>query len=619
MPRFSCRQAIVTAIMLASATLLSCQAANAQEATRITAPQLFPEKTLAYVRVDDVAKLREDLARSSIGKLGKDPNLEPIFSEFYGSLVNSTANMQEAIGLNLDELLSIPRGEFALALLPSDQSSGRVERNGKEGRESVSVQLNAPALAMLLDAGDEISSVQVMLKRIEESLPADMEQSEKNVDSLTLHRYQNVNRQDQRFAYFIDKGVMIACSDPDYLEQLASVWLGTAGEWSSLADNRRFTSILSRCVGTQGERPQVSFYVDPLAIVRQFSPKTATSTAVIAMLPAFGLDGIQALGGSWIVAPPDFDSIAHFHALLSSPRRSILGLLRPKSGSTSPEKWVPDTIASYSTLNWDTASTLTAVEQLYNQFRGEDALNTEVFARVNGQLKIDLRKDVIENLEGRLTMLQGFVRPVTINSGSNVYAIRMKNIDYIKNNVLPKVLEVVAGRSEVTEERIGKLTFSSFKPGRGANPQADRPIRQPEICVGTIDDYLVFADSRYMMQQVADCLNGNASRLLDALEFQLISDRIAAQLQNKECSAISYSRPEESLQLFYELARDPKNRERLRQVADSNGFFKALLAALEKRELPPFSVISKYLAPGGGFLLDEETGLHYMSFSLRRE
>ncbi len=606
--------------VLAITCLLFCTTfLNAQEAPRITAPQLFPEKTLAYVRVDNVAKLREDLARSSLGKLGKDPNLEPIFAEFYGSLVNSTASMQEAIGLNLDELLSIPRGEFAMALLPSEMSSGKVERNRTDEGETFNVQLEAPAVVMLLDAGDEISSVQVMLNRIEQSLSSDMEHTEKKVDRLTLHRYENPNRQRERFAYFIDQGVMIACSDTDYLEQLASVWLGSASDWSSLADNRRFTSILSRCVGTQGERPQVSFYADPMAMVRQFSPKTATATTVIAMLPAFGLDGIQAVGGSWIVAPPDFDSIAHFHALLSSPRRSVLGLVRPKSGSTTPEKWVPDTVASYSTINWDTASTLTAVEQLYNQFRGEDALDLEVFARVNERLKIDLRKDVIENLEGRLTMVQGFVRPVTINSGSNVYAIRMKNIEYIKNNVLPKLMEVVAGRSEVTEDRIGKLTFNSFKPGRSPNPDADNPIRRPEICIGAIDDYVVIADSRYMMQQIADGLNGNASRLVDALEFQLISDRIAAQLQNKECSAISYSRPEESLQLFYELARDPKNRERLRQVSDRNGFFKALLTALEKRELPPFSVIAKYLAPAGGFLIDEETGLHYMSFSLRRE
>ena len=116
-------------VLAITCLLLSTTFLNAQEAPRITAPQLFPEKTLAYVRVDDVAKLREDLARSSLGKLGKDPNLEPIFAEFYGSLVNSTASMQEAIGLNLDELLSIPRGEVAMALLPSEMSSVKVERN----------------------------------------------------------------------------------------------------------------------------------------------------------------------------------------------------------------------------------------------------------------------------------------------------------------------------------------------------------------------------------------------------------------------------------------------------------------------------------------------------------
>ncbi len=190
--------------------------------------------------------------------------------------------------------------------------------------------------------------------------------SEKTIDRLTLHRYQNPNREQERFAYLIDEGVMIASSDPNYLEQLAAVWLGKAGDWSSLADNKRFTSILSRCVGTQGERPQLSFFADPMAMVRQFAPKTAAATTTLAMLPAFGLDGIQGVGGSWIVAPPDFDSISHFHVLLGSPRRSILGLLRPKSGSTTPENWVPETTASYSTINWDIASTVKAIEQLHN-------------------------------------------------------------------------------------------------------------------------------------------------------------------------------------------------------------------------------------------------------------
>ncbi len=214
--------------------------------------------------------------------------------------------------------------------------------------------------------------------------------------------------------------------------------------------------------------------------------------------------------------------------------------------------------------------------------------------------------------------MQGFVRPVRVNSGSNVYALRLKNPEAFKTNVLPKLMAQVESRTEVMDKTFGKLQVQVFEPGRGQR-EIDAPIRQPEICVTMIDDYVVLADSEYMMRQIADVLNGTTGALKESLDYQMISDRITAQLQDKECSAISFARPEESLQLFYELARDPKNRERLQQVSDNNGFFKALLTTLDKHELPPFSVIAKYLAPGGGFLVEEETGLHYMSFSLRRE
>ena len=74
-------------LMLAAIGLVSLPSMlPAQETTRLTAPQLFPEKTLAYVRIDNVKKLREDLGRSTLGKIGNDEQLKPIFSEFYGSL-----------------------------------------------------------------------------------------------------------------------------------------------------------------------------------------------------------------------------------------------------------------------------------------------------------------------------------------------------------------------------------------------------------------------------------------------------------------------------------------------------------------------------------------------------
>lgn len=588
----------------------------AAPATKLSAPALFPEKTLAYLRIDNVKELREALSRSSMGKLAKDEQIRPILAEFYGSLVNSSDAMREFTGLNLDEMLAIPTGELAIALLPSDQTQGRARAKSDEEQNEVRVEVSRPSVAIMMDAGEEISGVQVILDRMRGSIDERMVHSEQQLGSLTLHRFANPERARDQFGYFIDQGVFVGCSNLTGLERLATRWSGAQVDWPSLADNRRFTSIMGRCVGAQGERPHVSFFADPLSLGRNLSPRNASSTMVFAMLPALGLDDIQGVGGSWIVAPPDFDSISHFHVLLGSPRRAILALIRPKTGSTMPEDWVPASVASYMTINWDAASTLQGIEQLYNQFRGPDAMQTEVYIRVSNRLQLDFKKDILDSLEGRFTMIQGFTRPVRINSGSNVYAIRLRNPEYFKKTVLPKLMELLQRRQEVKTENFGRLQVQVFEPGGNAESTT---LRRPEICVTLLDDYLIIADSRFMMTEITSNLESPEDRLSQALDFQMISDRIKAQLQDKEFSALSYARPEESLQMFYELAKDTSNRDRLRQISANNGFFKALLAALDNHKLPEFSVIAKYLAPAGGFLVEEETGLHYMSFGLRRE
>ena len=587
-----------------------------EEAERLTAPRLFPENTLAYVRINDITQLKEDLGKSSIGKLSNDDQLRPILSEFYGSLVQNVDVIEDRIGLNLDELLSIPSGEFAFALLPNDYGRMNVESRGEGNSRTVSARVDSPGFAVLLDAGKEIAGVQIMLDRFKEAAQ-NMTYETSQVGKLVVHRYRNPERSRQQFAYFIDDGVIVASNITTYLEKLAMIWTGELSGEKSLADNKKFTSIMSRSVGTSGERPQVSFFADPLAIVRQFAPQNTGTSMAMAMLAPLGLDGFEAMGGSWIVAPPDFDSISHFHISLKSPRRAVLSLLRPKSGSTTPESWIPDTVASYSTINWDLAATVQGIERLYNQFRGPEALDKEIFAQVNNELEIDFREDVLNNLEGRITIVQGFVRPIKINSGSNVYAIKLRNADAFKEKVISKVLDRIGKDTNVRKERFGKLRVNAIDVGGRRN--LPDTIRSVTICQTIIDDYLVIADSEYMLRQIADCLNGSKETLSESLEYQLISDRISAQLQDRECSAISFARPEETLQLFYELARDPENKDRVKQFADNNPFFKSLYTAMDKHELPPFSVIAKYLAPGGGFLVDEETGLHYMSFSLRRE
>ncbi len=309
----------LASFMLAFALVMTSHVA-AQEAApaKLSAPALFPEKTLAYIRVDNVKELKEAFSRSTTGRLAQDDQIRPILTEFYGSLVNSLESIREVTGLDLDQMLSIPTGELAVAVLPSDQTQTKVNR---QEENQVRVEVSAPSVAVMMDAGEEITGVQVMLDRMRDEIQ--LQHTEDKLGSLTLHRFANPDKANEQFGYFIDQGVFIGCSNLTALDRLAKRWTGGAVDWPALSENRRFTSIMGRCVGTQGERPQVSFFVDPLALIRQLSPKSTSSSMVFAMLPALGLDDIQALGGSVIIAPPDFDSISHFHVLLGSPRRAI--------------------------------------------------------------------------------------------------------------------------------------------------------------------------------------------------------------------------------------------------------------------------------------------------------
>jgi hypothetical protein len=40
---------------------------------------------------------------------------------------------------------------------------------------------------------------------------------------------------------------------------------------------------------------------------------------------------------------------------------------------------------------------------------------------------------------------------------------------------------------------------------------------------------------------------------------------------------------------------------------------------MDKNPLPPFSVLQKYFAPQGSMVIDDETGIHFMDFTLKRK
>src|SRR5262245_65931639 len=114
------------------------------------APKLLPERTLALLRVTDTPLLIERFRETAIGRIGRDEELKPLVSKLYATVQELWGEIEDRVGLPLDQLLKIPQGEISLALVaPPEQS---------------------PAVVVLLDVKDQLPQAKKLLERGEQFL-----------------------------------------------------------------------------------------------------------------------------------------------------------------------------------------------------------------------------------------------------------------------------------------------------------------------------------------------------------------------------------------------------------------------------------------------------------------
>jgi len=566
-------------------------------AERPTAPYLLPADTLAYVRVASTPELIERFRETAMGRIAADQQVQPLVSDLYRSAVEAFQQVEDRVGLPLDELLRIPQGELSVAVVAPGESD--------------------PQVVVLIEVGEQISAAHKVIDRAETELAAQgADRLTEMVGETELVIYRLPGERQRRLVRFEREGLICLASAEEAARQVLAAWDGEKVE--TLAENRRFTSIMKRSVGFRDESPQITWYADPIAFAKRVTRGNFSAQAGISIMTALGLDGLKGIGGSMILATEEFDGIFHTHFLIEHPRDGILKMLALKSSEITPEPWVPRDAASYMTLNWDVEQTRAELIELYNTFRGEDAWQIEVLDRVADRADVDLEQDVIQALEGRVTIVAWIERPARINSQANLIAFRLKDADRFR-----KTLNRAASRFEDRLQRktYGGVEYFLTEPivRQRRNRENSELVRQPAPCVAVLDDYLIATDSEQFLERVIVTKGDASQSLAEELDFKLITNKLERQLGDTKAGMISFSRPEEGMRLLYELATARSVQERLAAGAEDNRFFEVLDGALKKNPLPPFAVLARYLAPGGALITDDETGFHYTAFNLRRD
>ncbi|NQU22859.1 MAG: hypothetical protein HQ567_16400 [Candidatus Nealsonbacteria bacterium] len=587
-----CRR-LTTALALPAILLLGGMANSAMAADRPSAVDLLPKETLVLLSVPDAVEMSDRFMNTAIGRMSQDPQLKPLAGEVYGAVTEVVSQFEEAIGLSLPQLLALPQGELTVAL--------------------VSPEIGPPALVVLFDVGDQLSNARKLLDRgIAELERSGATRSQVTVAKTKITVYDGVGPEGRAVAFFEKDSTMVFSSDAGVIKGVLAAWNG--GKADVLADNPNYAAIMRRCQGAKDEQPHFLWFVDPVGILRKIAEENFSLRIAVASLPALGLDGLSGIGGSVILDTEQFDSVIHAHILLESPRSGVVKMIALRTGKVTPEPWVPAEVASYTTLHWDVQETYTSLTTLYDSFRGDGALAAMVQAQIVGPSGIDLEKDILPSLEGRITIISSVESPLAIRSQGMLVGFKLKDTEAVAK-ALEKLQKMSNGRLVV--ERFGRKKYY-----RVVTPQfGDAPaeLRQATPCLGLLDDYLIATGNDALYKTAMTTAAGGSKSLADELDFKLIASKIKRQPGGKSASMISFNRPEEGMRMLYDMATAEGTRDQLRNGAENNPFFKSLNTALDKNPLPPFAVLRQYLAPGGAMVVDDETGIHYMAFSLKRK
>jgi hypothetical protein len=576
----------------AGAAILAGVLAASALAARPKSVELLPEDTLGLVSIADTQDLAQRFMNTSLGQMSQDPQMKPVVDELYGSMSELVASVKDYIGLSLPEIVALPHGEVTFAV--------------------VAVKDASPAYVFLFDAGDQIANARVLLQRgVDVAVNQGSTKQEASVKDTKITIVTGPN---EGFLAFFDKdGTIVAGTNLEAVKRILGIWNGEKGR--VLSDNQNYGTIMNRCRGSKDEPPQVVWFVDPINIMRSIAEQNVSLRVGVAMLPVLGLDGLSAIGGSILYDSGQYDSVNHIHVLLENPRSGIIKMIALESGVSKPERWVPTDVASYMTVhvNFDTAvKTLTP---MWDSLSGTGSFSAFVQQRFSTPLGVDFEKQILPALEGRVTYITWFEKPASMVSGVTLVAVKLKDTEAVG--------KAMDGLAKQFGERISKQNSSgkdyyrvNIPPPQTAGAE---PPPMPIPCFGIVDDYFVYTNRPSLYEKVLTTLAEGTKSLGEELEFKLIANKIQRQSGGAKPVMLGFSRPEEGLRYWYDMITSDSTRDSLKKQAEKNPFFKSLDSTLQKSPLPPFEVIQRYLAPGGSMAVDDSSGLHFMSFTLRRK
>ena len=599
---------------------------------------ILPETTVALVQLPDFQAAVEKIKETGMGKMMADDSISSLVDGLWEEAELAYDDVKEDVGIELTDLTSLPDGEITFAVIAPRRAN--------------------PEYMVIMDLNEEEGVLDRVMERGRQLLPQDQEASEEeeeddedlaSEDGFEIETFKSDGK---RVYFFRHKNTVVACTSVSEIYDLIDRWMGREVEKTRpLTSNRKFATIMKRCAGTQDLDPEFRFFADPIAVAKSSTRGNAAAQFTINLLPLLGFDSLSAVGGAVFLDEEEYESVMHAHVLMTNPRTGIFALLAFRPTEYEPEEFIPQSTVNHMMVSVDAPKAYAELTKIVDSFMSPGDFESAVEKNVNQELGLDFKQDIIDSIDGRITWFQWIEEPAVLNSTRSGMAFRLKDTaqfetlmdkmtERLNTDLNGKEKETVSiekrdyrdvtiyaePRSTVDDRNKRRKEGRNGRRGRRnrraitTDPKAQMEMRVESPQMAIFGDCLVISiDSNDLMETMIDTFQGEKERLVDDQNYARIVDESQRLLNNELPMANFYSDPKHQFKWMLELANTDQTQVFLNSAAEDNKYISGLKQRLDDNPLPEFEQIEKYISQSGGFMSDDDTGLHMLFFTLKSD
>ena len=568
-----------TGWLVFATVLLPCLSLRAADEATPT-DRLLPPDVSVYFSVPDVDELKSRWAKTAMGSLTQDSTFEPFKAEIAKALEGVSSEVEKELGVSLKDLLEIPSGEFAFAVLTPP---------GKK-----------LAAALFLDFGDNEKTIDALMEKAEKALEENgAESDDEKIDGtkVTTWTFKNGAGKPNQLVYFIKDTMLVAASDLDTAKSVLARWDGKHSD--TFADNDNYNLILEKC-STDDEDGLLMWYLNPMSLIQagisQVAAQNPQAALVMGFLDPLGVTGLKAIGGSADMATENFDGISKTFLVIEQPTKGLMNVFQFPAIEQKPPQWVTSNASAWFSLNWDLAGAYTAVESMVDMFRGpgQTAAFIDQIAQQEGGPKVHLKKDVIDVVSGRIQVVVEPGKKKDDEKGQDRVVVALGLKDAKKFQATLTKLTKMPGFPGQAREFKGATIIEFEVPDFTGSLEP----KMAGLAIG--QDQLMFSNDVTVVEAMLRGSSTDGDALVDSAEYKTIAEHLPA-----KASIVSFSRSDSQFQALWDLAK--------------GGQAGAFLPMIDFSKLPEFDTVKKYLTPNGGYSVPDKKGVLFVSFGTKKK